>query len=113
MRILLTILLGLYILLTSYSCGVRLPVETQRGSDKGSGYEIVIKFFELGYQIDKVVDVFNMNGLVITDMQQTYLSNERQEMRIKVKGGDMRQINDSEYQLRGVLNVETISINRL
>lgn len=77
------------------------------------GYEIVIKLFDNRNSIDKIMDMFNRNGMIIMKVNQTYLSAEWQEMRVSIKGGDKKQLNETVYQLRCVLNVESVSIFRL
>ena len=113
MRIVLTILLILVVLLPSFGCGTGKPMAMQTNSDATPGYEIIIRFFEFGNAMDKVMDVFSKNGLMISKMQQTYLFSERQELRISIKNGCNRQLSDAEYELRNVINVESISIRRL
>lgn len=63
--------------------------------------------------MSEVMNVFLRNGLVIMRVQQTYLANDRQEIRISTRKGNKTQLNDVEYQLRSVMNVQSVSIQRL
>lgn len=113
MRIVLSILLGLFVLLPCFGCGASKLATMQTNRDAVPGYEIVIRLFENGNATDKVIDIFSKNGLMITKVQQIYLSAEKQELRISIRGGNSKRLNETEYQLRSIMYVESVSIHRL
>jgi rRNA processing protein Gar1 len=113
MRILLSRLLGLFLLLLTYSCSLSAPNMVQKSSDIVPGYEIVIRFFESGNAIGKVMDIFGKNGFIVARVQQSYLSTEKLEIRINIRGGNSKKLNEIEFQLRSVLNIESVSISKI
>ena len=106
MRVLLSLLVGLFLLSPFYSWGISKTGAMQINGDTVSEYEIVIKMLEYGNVMDKAMDVLIRNGMIITKAKQIYLTTEQQELRMSIKSGNNKQINEMEYQLPNVLNAE-------
>lgn len=96
-----------------WSCNANQAFAIQKCSDTMTGYEIVMRVFENGNSLDRVMDAFTRNGLMITGVLQIYLSAEKLEIRTRIRGGSIKQLSETESQLRSVLKVESILINRL
>jgi ACT domain-containing protein len=112
MRILLSLLLELFVLTSCCGCSVSQLARSQIKIDAVQGYEIIIRFNDYGNAMSQVMDVFSRNGLKIMKVQQAYLSSGRQEIRISIRNGNSRQLNEAEDQLRSVMNVESLQIER-
>lgn len=114
MRIVLSILLGLVVVLPYCGgCSASQIATMQTCGDTVPGYDIVIRFFEYGNAIDNVMDVFSRNGFMITKVQQTYLSTERQvEMRISIKAGNSKELSSVMRELREAICVFSVTIEK-
>jgi hypothetical protein len=105
--------MGLFVQLPCFGCGASKSMSKETKGSTIPSYSIVIRFIQTGNAIDIVMDVFSRNGLMTIKIEQTYLSTERQEMIIIIKGGKFRQLSEAEHQLRNVMNIESVSIQRL
>ena len=112
MRIVLSILLGLFVLLPSYGCGSGKPVSTNGGWYAEPEYEIVISFFEYGNTMDRIMDVIFQNNMFITNVEKIPLANDKYGLKIRVKNAHPRQLSIAKYELRKVINVMSITIER-
>lgn len=112
MRKLLSFLIGIVIMLPGSACNVSQPVSLHK-IYSATGFEVIIKLVDPGNVIDKVMEVFNRNGIGIARIQHAYFGNERQEFLVSVRCGNSKQLNGVEQELRSVLAIESISIRRI
>lgn len=112
MRILLYLIIGLY-QITNTGCSVSESGTSQINSEAFPGYEITIRIVDHGNTFDKVMDVFSKSGLSVVHIHHIVYGAERQEIKITVKNGDNKLVNEIEYQLRSVLNVESVLIRKI
>lgn len=100
-------------LVSGFGCSSGNPVAGTTNNQVYPSFEIVIRVYEFGNPIDKIMQVFSMNGLLITGMQQFQLSDGKYEVRITTRNGNVRQLNELEGELRNVMNVTSVSISRI
>ena len=97
--------------MSTFGCGTNRPIIADLNHEMVPGYEIIIRLSESGN--DKAMDVFIRNGRRIAGVQQKYLSTEKHEMRMTIKGATGKLLNELEYHLKEVLNVESVLIIRI
>lgn len=113
MRILLSISFGLFSLISNSGCSISKPATSHASEELIPGYEITISIVGSENALDKVMDVFFKCRLSITYVQHILYAGERQQIKVTIRNGDNKLLNEAETHLRSVSNVENISIRKI
>lgn len=99
-------------LYSSYGCSPGKAVSTNVNGPAEPGYEIVIRFYEYGNTIGGIMDVLFHNNMFIMHTERMPFANDKYEIRIKVKHVHSRQLSYAENELRKLMNVMSVTIER-
>jgi len=104
---------GFFLFALGLCCSAIRPGTVERSYQELPSHEIVIRVYEFGNPINKIMQLFSSNGLLITSIQQFQLSDDKQEIKIAIRNGNTRKLNELEVELRNVMNVRSVLIRRI